>query len=334
MSNQATTFVRCATANMRVMFVHNVDVGTLVGEGQVIRYSQAVQETLTNGDTVELTLVVLDADIDPVPEYILAIGDGEPEPVYRFYVQTQFSKHPSTVDMDGLQLPSLKIYISELDFKKMRQQADECSGSLEQPRQRQQSVRESAKASAKTVIDKHLDDIIAQAQLLKETDDPLVQGDAHARMNFAMSSITRLKMGNYGEDPFHASFMKEIRSIYGSPTRSHDASRNSRDVRRGPDVIYRTNTDSYYTPEGEFIETNDEATARAWYGDASPESMERLRRERDRAERERGEARREDESARDTDRHARAENREKRRAIREDRWNDRRGDERGGYNRR
>lgn len=334
MSNQETTFVKCVADKPCIMLVDVIDIDALVDEGEVLRHSEVIEQVLGNGDTVGLILVVIDTDSEQTPEFLLAIGDEVPEPYFTLHAKAQFTPHPSTENMEGLKLPQLNIYASSMTWEEMKEEMEEPAKEFEQPRQRQQSARELAKASAKTVIDKHLDDIIAQAQLLKETDDPLVQGDAHARMNFAMSSITRLKMGNYGEDPFHASFMKEIRSIYGSPTRSHDASRNSRDVRRGPDVIYRTNTDSYYTPEGEFIETNDEATARAWYGDASPESMERLRRERDRAERERGEARREDESARDVDRQARAENREKRRAIREDRWNDRRGDERGGYSRR
>lgn len=144
--------------------------------------------------------------------------------------------------------------------------------------------------SIQELICSHLDDIVAQATILKTADQLAVKNDAYARIRFAMARLESLEQTS----------VYDIRPRFMTREKASEADRRQRELRRDNryrrehgqhkpdvDVIYRKSDDSYYTTDGKFIETGDEAQARAWYGDASPESMERLRRDRDIAERER-----------------------------------------------
>lgn len=260
MSNQETIFVSCATNKPTVIISHNIPAGNLSKDFCVVlQHSQAWEQALSNGDLVKLDLFVLDEATSGNLNYILAIGEDAPGPEYYPICDLHYHYHDSVkslgvAEVDPLVLRPLTIYGLTEEVKFNNSEPD----NRQTPRRSKREEAELSKARAKELVRKHLDDVIAQAHILKETDDPLVQGDAFSRMNFAVASITRLKMGNYGE--------------------------NRRDGRRGPDVIYRASTDSHYTPEGEFIETRDQATARAWFGDASHRSMERLQRKRERDE--------------------------------------------------
>ena len=245
MSNRETTFVRCASNNPVVVISHNIALSTLVEEHSgVIRHSESWEHRLPNGDLIQLDLVVLDTDTTDSLENVLSIGGESPGLDCMRIGTPQYTLGVGVPELEQLELRELDMFTKNKDVGQERPS----------PRQRQSDRDELAKTKAKELINKHLDDIISQANILKETEDALVRSDAYSRMHFAMSRIDRIEAGLYS---------------------NHRGRVRGRDV----DIVYNSEDDSYYTPDGRFLETKDQRSARAWYGDASPASMECLRRD-------------------------------------------------------
>ncbi len=266
-------------------------------EGHKVFFNKDWDHTLYNGDVVSLNLKVIDID-EGDGDYITAIGGDVRDHKVDGFTQDcsldvffpaplhMLLKHESNIPSF---LRNVSLLIKTPDLGRIIRDHDRDRRPTERIRDRSDRERE-AVDSIQELLCSHLDDIIAQANVLKTADQPLVKSDAYARIRFAMARLESLEQTS----------TYDVRPRYMSREKASEADRRQREQRRenryrrehgqlGFDVdrVYRQSTDSYYTPDGQFIETSDEAHAKAWYGDASPESMERLRRDREIAERER-----------------------------------------------
>lgn len=263
------------------------------GEGYKVFFDKCWQHHLDNGDTIELNLKVVDIE-EGNGDYVVAIGGehdhkidgftrdraiGVSFPTALHLKLKQETRLPSPFVNVSLFIPTPHLGHTPHDHNRQRR-SERVSG---------RDYREmEAIDSIQQLLSAHLDDIIAQANVLKTSDQPMVRSDAYARIRFAMARLEGLEHTIvYGVR--HRSMMHEKASEADRRQREERREVRYRHGRVGLDVdrVYRQSDDSYYTPGGQFIETNDEASAKAWYGDASPESMERLRHEREIAESER-----------------------------------------------
>ena len=120
---------------------------------------------------------------------------------------------------------------------------------------------------------KHLDDLIVQATVLKEATDPLVRADAYDRIHFTLDRLHRIESAQYYNVGSRRRSREEDRAA--TATRGYDhlrEERYGRDHDRSPryvvDFIYNSMDDGLYTPEGKFIETKTARDARLWGSDA------------------------------------------------------------------
>ncbi len=264
-------------------------------EGHKVFFDKDWDHTLDNGDIVSLNLKVIDIE-EGDGDYVVAIGgDVRDHKVDGFTRDTSLDvffltplhmllKHESNIPNF---LRNASILIKTPDLGRIIRDHDKDRRPTERIRDRSDRERE-AMDSIQELLCSHLDDIITQATILKTADQRAIKSDAYARIRFAMARLESLEQTS----------VYDIRPRFMTREKASEADRRQREQRRenryrrehgqlGFDVdrVYRQSTDSYYTPDGQFIETSDEAHARAWYGDASPESMECLRRDREIAER-------------------------------------------------
>lgn len=266
-------------------------------EGHKVFFDKDWDHTLDNGDVVSLNLKVIDIE-EGDGDYIVAVGgdvrdhkvDGFTQdcslgvffPVPLHMLLQNESSTPSF-------LRNVSLLIKTPDLGRIIREHDRDRRPTERVRDRSDRERE-AVDSIQELLCSHLDDIIAQATILKTADQRAVKSDAYARIRFAMARLESLEQTSVYDIRPRSMTRGEAREL---DRQERERSRDNRyrhehgQHRHDVDVIYRKSVDSYYTPDGTFIELGDEATARAWHGDASPESMERLRRDREIAERER-----------------------------------------------
>ena len=266
-------------------------------EGHKVFFDKDWDHTLDNGDVVSLNLKVIDIE-EGDGDYIVAVGgdvrdhkvDGFTQdcslgvffPVPLHMLLQNESSTPSF-------LRNVSLLIKTPDLGRIIREHDRDRRPTERVRDRSDRERE-AVDSIQELLCSHLDDIIAQATILKTVDQRAVKSDAYARIRFAMARLESLEQTSVYDIRPRSMTRGEAREL---DRQERERSRDNRyrhehgQHRHDVDVIYRKSVDSYYTPDGTFFELGDEGTARAWYGDASPESMERLRHEREIAESER-----------------------------------------------
>ena len=263
-------------------------------EGYKVFFDKCWQHHLDNGDTIELNLKVVDIE-EGNGDYVVAIGGSEHDHKIDGFTRDRAigASFPTALHLKLKQetrLPSPFVNVSLfIHTPHLGHTPHDHNRRNRSERVRDRSDRErEAMDSIQELLCSHLDDIIAQATILKTADQRAVKSDAYARIRFAMARLESLEQTS----------VYDIRPRSMTHEKASEADRRQREERRenryrhgqvGFDVdrVYRQSDDSYYTPDGQFIETNDEASAKAWYGDASPESIERLRRDRDIAESER-----------------------------------------------
>lgn len=260
------------------------------GEGYKVLFDKCWQHHLDNGDTIELNLKVVDIE-EGNGDYVVAIG-GE----VKDHIVDGFTRDLGINVAYSAQLlealkgeTNLPPYLKNISL--FTKTPDLCRTIRDHERQRRServSGRDDREMEAidsiQQLLHSHLDDIIAQANVLKTSDQPMVRNDAYARIRFAMTRLESLEHTIvYGVR--HRSMTHEKASEADRRQREERREVRYRHGRVGLDVdrVYRQSDDSYYTPDGQFIETGDEATEKAWYGDAS----QRLRHEREIAESER-----------------------------------------------
>lgn len=266
-----------------------------VKEGSKVFFNKDYTHTLQDDTVIQINITVVDVE-EGSGDYVVAIGGEVKDHIVEGFtrdwsIDVAYSAQLVEVLKSETSLPSYlrntSLFIKVPDLGQIIRDHDRDRRPTERIRDRSDRERE-AVDSIQELLCSHLDDIIAQANVLKTADQPLVKSDAYARIRFAMARLESLEQTS----------TYDVRPRYMSREKASEADRRQREQRRenryrrehgqfGFDVdrVYRQSTDSYYTPDGQFIETSDEAHARAWYGDASPESMERLRRDREIAER-------------------------------------------------
>ena len=271
--------------------------GITVKEGSKVFFNKDYTHTLQDDTVIQINITVVDVE-EGSGDYVVAIGGEVKDHIVDGFtrdwsIDVAYSAQLVEVLKSETSLPSYlrntSLFIKVPDLGQIIRDNDRDRRPTERIRDRSDRERE-AVDSIQELLCSHLDDIIAQANVLKTADQPLVKSDAYARIRFAMARLESLEQTS----------TYDVRPRYMSREKASEADRRQREQRRenryrrehgqlGFDVdrVYRQSTDSYYTPDGQFIETSDEAHAKAWYGDASPESMQRLRRDRDIAERER-----------------------------------------------
>lgn len=286
-------YVRVNTRQPTILatLVGDSDNELTVKEGSKVFFNKDYTHTLQDGTVIQINTTVIDVE-EGSGEYVLAIGgevkDHDVDGFTRDWsIDVAYSAQLVEVLRRETSLPSYirntSLFIKAPDLGRIIRDHDRDRRPTERVRDRSDRERE-AMDSIQELLCSHLDDIIAQATILKTADQRAVKSDAYARIRFAMARLESLEQTS----------VYDIRPRYMSREKASEADRRQREQRRenryrrehgqlGFDVdrVYRQSTDSYYTPDGQFIETSDEAHARAWYGDASPESMERLRRDRE-----------------------------------------------------
>lgn len=246
MSNQETRFIRCLTSKPIVVLSHKVIIDTNVPGVDYsldILYSESFEYKQPNDADMSVDLTVMDAPtVGKELNYILSIGGDSPGSEYIKVGELQYTLDASMARAKEMQLGDLYIFAKQVNV--------DSSHSSVQP-QGKKEERKVQESKAKDLINKHLDDLIEQATLLKGELDPLERADAHARLHFSMSRLDRIESTQYRsrERP--------------QRTRMVDDATERRNSQR-PDGVYRESTDSFYTPSGEFIETREQRDKRLW----------------------------------------------------------------------
>lgn len=197
-------------------------------EGYKVFFDKCWQHHLDNGDTIELNLKVVDIE-EGNGDYVVVIGGehdhkidgftrdcaiGVSFPTALHLKLKQETSLPSPFVNVSLFIPTPHLGYTPHDHNR-RNRSDRVRDRSDREREAVDPIQE--------LLCSHLDDIIAQATILKTADQLAVKSDAYARIRFAMTRLESL----------------EQTSAY--------------------DISPRSMT----------------------YSDASPESMERLRRDRD-----------------------------------------------------
>lgn len=264
------------------------------GEGYKVFFDKCWQHHLDNGDTIELNLKVVDIE-EGNGDYVVAIGGSEHDHKIDGFTRDRAigASFPTALHLKLKQetsLPSPFVNVSlfiHTPHLGHTPHDHNRRNSSERVRDRSDRERE-ALDSIQELLCSHLDDIIAQATILKTADQRAVKNDAYARIRFAMARLESLEQTSVYDIRPRSMTREEARELYRQEREERREVRY-RHGRVGLDVdrVYRQSDDSYYTPGGQFIETRDEAFAKAWHDNASPESVERLRHEREIAESER-----------------------------------------------
>ena len=244
------------------------------GEGYKVFFDKCWQHHLDNGDTIELNLKVVDIE-EGNGDYVVAIGGehdhkidgftrdraiGVSFPTALHLKLKQETRLPSPFVNVSLFIPTPHLGYTPHDHNRRNRS--------ERVRDRSDRERE-ALDSIQELLCSHLDDIIAQATILKTADQRAVKNDAYARIRFAMARLESLEQTSVYDIRPRSMTREEARELY---SQERERRRDSRYCREH----------GQHTLDGEFIETRDEAFAKAWYDNASPESVERLRRDRER----------------------------------------------------
>lgn len=128
------------------------------------------------------------------------------------------------------------------------------------------NTNEQVQGEKVSILNKHLDDLITQANILKDATDPLVRADAFARLDFSMDRLHRVESAQYHSTMRRMSIddVCELNIRNQNHRRGGSYKREHGQARPGVDIVYRESDDSFYTPDGLFIETREQREARAW----------------------------------------------------------------------
>lgn len=254
MSNQETRFVRCSTDRPIVILSHKVNADALLADSPAdILYSESSEYWVPGGNGMIIDMTVMDAvTTGNELNYVLSIGGESPGPEYARIGTLQYKFDDSVLEAKQMPLRELHMFTKNENV--------DPSHHRPQPQNKEQD-----KSKAKELINKHLDDLIEQAALLKGELDPLERADAYERLHFSMSRLELIESAQFQSRPRIADDIADRRNL------------------RRPDIIYRESSDSYYTPEGEFIETREQRDTRLW-GDnrRNLRAIERDRRQNER----------------------------------------------------
>ena len=281
----AVEYVRVNSRRPQISVSLNNDSGQATEfkpeEGHNVFFDKDWDHTLDNGDVVSLNLKVIDIE-EGNGDYVVAIGGDIRDHKVDGFTQDcsldvffpaplhMLLKHESKIPSF---LRNVSLLIKTPDLGRIIRDNERDRRTNNRVRDRSERERE-AVDPIQELLCSHLDDIIAQATILKTADQLAVRSDAYARIRFAMTRLESLEQTS----------VYDIRPRSMTREEARELDRQERERRR--DSRY-CREHGQHTLDGEFIETRDEAFAKAWYDNASPESVERLSHERVIAESER-----------------------------------------------
>ena len=257
-------YVRVSTNNPSIMvgLAHlGKETPFSVAEGTKIFFTKNWDYRLANGDLIALNITVVDEDKE-AKENVLVLGGESNEPFVEGLTQVKRLTINHSPDL----LKILNDELSGLDYFKHVTLFSTPTQQREYQEESPKFIECDSRAEKVSVLNQHLDDLIAQANILKHATDPLVRADAFARLDFSMDRLHRVESTQYGNITRRAS-IDDIRELnIRNQNRRHARSyRNEHgQARPGADAIYQESTDSFYTPDGEFIETRERRDARTW----------------------------------------------------------------------
>ena len=276
-------YVRVSTNNPSIMLglAHlGKESPFSVAEGTKIFFTKNWDYRLANGNLIALNITVVDEDKE-AKENVLVLGGESNEP----YVEGLTRVKRLTINHSPDLLKILNDELSGLDYFKHATLFSTPTQQREYQEESPKFIECDSRAEKVSVLNQHLDDLIAQANILKHATDPLVRADAFARLDFSMDRLHRVESTQYGNIMRRAS-IDDIRELNSrNQNRRHERSyRNEhRQTRPDVDTVYRESTDSFYTLTGEFIETREQRDARTWGHDRpAAQFWEQDRDERDR----------------------------------------------------
>ena len=273
-------YVRVSTNNPSIMIglAHLGEESPFsVAEGTKIFFTKNWDYRLANGDLIALNITVVDEDKE-AKENILVLGGESNEPFVEGLTQVERITINHSPDL----LKILNDELSGLDYFKHVTLFSTPTQQREYQEESPKSIEWDSRAEKVSVLNQHLDDLIAQANILKHATDPLVRADAFARLDFSMD---RLESTQYGNMVRRASIddIRELNSRNQNRRHARSYRNEHRQTRPDVDTVYRESTDSFYTLTGEFIETREQRDARTWGHDRpAAQFWEQDRDERDR----------------------------------------------------
>ena len=263
-------YVRVSTNNPSIMLglTHlGKESPFSVAEGMKIFFTKNWDYRLANGDLIALNITVVDEDKE-AKENVLVLGGEGNEPFAEGLTQVKRLTINHSPDL-------LKILNDELSKPDYFKHATLFSMPTQQREYQEESpkfIEWDSRAEKVSVLNQHLDDLIAQANILKHATDPLVRSDAFARLDFSMDRLHRV------EDD-----IRELNSRNQNRRHARSYRDEHRQTRPDVDTVYRESTDSFYTLTGELIETREQRDARTWGHDRpAAQFWEQDRDERDR----------------------------------------------------
>ena len=193
----AVEYVRVNSRQPQISVSLNNDSGQAAEfnpeEGHKVFFDKDWDHTLDNGDVVSLNLKVIDIE-EGDGDYIVAVGgdvrdhkvDGFTQdcslsvffPVPLHMLLQNESSTPSF-------LRNVSLLIKTPDLGRIIREHDRDRRPTEREREAVDSIQE--------LLCSHLDDIIAQATILKTADQRAVKSDAYARIRFAMARLESLE---------------------------------------------------------------------------------------------------------------------------------------------
>ena len=263
-------YVRVSTNNPSIMLglTHlGKESPFSVAEGMKIFFTKNWDYRLANGDLIALNITVVDEDKE-AKENVLVLGGEGNEPFAEGL--TQVKRLTINHSPDLLKIPNDEL--SKPDYFKHATLFSMPTQQREYQEESPKFIECDSRAEKVSVLNQHLDDLIAQANILKHATDPLVRSDAFARLDFSMDRLHRV------EDD-----IRELNSRNQNRRHARSYRDEHRQTRPDVDTVYRESTDSFYTLTGELIETREQRDARTWGHDRpAAQFWEQDRDERDR----------------------------------------------------
>ena len=189
-------YVRVSTNNPSIMLglAHlGKESPFSVAEGTKIFFTKNWDYRLANGDLIALNITVMDEDKE-AKENVLVLGGESNEP----YVEGLTQVKRLTINHSPALLEILNDELSGPDYFKHATLYSTPTQQREYQEESPKFIECDSRAEKVSVLNRHLDDLIAQANILKRATNPLVRDDAFARLDFSMDRLHRVESTQYG----------------------------------------------------------------------------------------------------------------------------------------
>lgn len=211
-TKEVIDYVRVSTNRPVIMASiahHSGGIPFVPEPGTKIFFTKDWEHKLANGDLIMINVAVVDKDKE-IGDYIVALGGESNTPYVEGFIKidhlnVQFATDLNKALKDELHPPK---YLNHVSLFGNANTEIHCN--VERPK----FVEHEGRLEKNTLINRHLDDLIEQANILKESVDPLVRVDAYARLHFSMDRLQRIESAQYYNSDKRTS-REELRSRRG-----------------------------------------------------------------------------------------------------------------------